>query len=74
MKPIYRRSWAGNLLMFSDFTLGSSQGQTMVHWLWRVVFCISSPMRRSSFVCIKIHEIMHQITYNLKSIAFRAFC
>ena len=24
MKPIYRRSWAGNLLMFSDLTLGSS--------------------------------------------------
>ena len=23
MKPTYRRSWAGNLLMFSDLTLGS---------------------------------------------------
>ena len=24
MKPIYRKSWAGNLLMWSDLTLGSS--------------------------------------------------
>ena len=24
MKPTYRKSWAGNLLMWSDFTLGSS--------------------------------------------------
>ena len=24
MKPTYRRSWAGNLLMFSDLTLGPS--------------------------------------------------
>ena len=22
MKPTYRRSWAGNLMMFSDLTLG----------------------------------------------------
>ena len=30
----YRRSWAGNLLMFLYLTLGLSQGQPMVHWLW----------------------------------------
>ena len=24
MKPTYRRSWAGNLLMYSDLTLGPS--------------------------------------------------
>ena len=29
-----QRSWARNLLMFSDLTLGPSQGQTMVRWLW----------------------------------------
>ena len=83
MKPTYRKSWAGNLLMWSDLTLSPSfkikrgqqnlkgciidprglqcetnlqdivgwessdvrfdlwpllQGQTMVHWLWSVVF------------------------------------
>ena len=30
-KPTYRKSWAGNLLMFSDLTLGALlQGQTRI--------------------------------------------
>ena len=28
MKPTYRKSWAGNLLVWSDLTLGPFQGQT----------------------------------------------
>ena len=31
MKPTYRKSWADNLLMWSDLTFGPLQGQTMVH-------------------------------------------
>ena len=63
MKPAYRRSWAGNLLMFLDLTLGPSFkvkqrftgfGELSFRW---IQICIGSPMRRSS----------------LKSIAFRAF-
>ena len=40
-----------------DLTLGPLlQGQTVFHWLWRVVFSVDinlhrSPMRRSSLVC-----------------------
>ena len=31
MKPTYRKSWAGNLLMWSDLTLGPLlQGQTRI--------------------------------------------
>ena len=54
MKPTYRRSWAGNLLMFSDLTLGPSFkvkqwftgfGELSFRW---IQICIGSPMRRSS--------------------------
>ena len=54
MKPTYRRSWAGNLLMFSDLTLGPSFkvrlwftgfGELSFRW---VQICIGSLMRRSS--------------------------
>ena len=54
MKPTYRRSWAGNLLMFSDLTLGPSFkikqlftgfGELSFRW---IQICISSPMSRSS--------------------------
>ena len=52
MKPTYRRSWAGNLLMFSDLTLGSSF--EVKRWFtgfgelsfWWIQICIGSPMRR----------------------------
>ena len=55
MKPTYRRSWAGNLLMFSDLTLGPSFkvkrwftgfGELSFRW---IQICVGSPMRRSSF-------------------------
>ena len=55
MKPTYTRSWAGNLLMFSDLTLGHSfkvkrwftgVGELSFRWMQ---ICIGSPMRRSSF-------------------------
>ena len=48
MEPTCMKSWAGNLLMWSDLTLiPLLQGQTMVHWLCCVVFpvdiiCIGS--------------------------------
>ena len=54
MKPIDRRSWAGNLLMFSDLTLGfyfkvkqwfTGVGELSLRW---TQICIGSPMRRSS--------------------------
>ena len=55
MKPTYRRSWAGNLLMFSDLTLGLSFKAK--RWFtgfgelsfWWIQICIGSPMCRSSF-------------------------
>ena len=53
MKPTYR-SWAGNLRMFSDLTLGLSF--KVKRWFTGfgelsfrgIQICISSPMRRSS--------------------------
>ena len=59
MKPIYR-SWAGNLLMFSDLTLGHSFkvkrwftgfGELDTNFRW-IPICIGSPMRRSSSVSL----------------------
>ena len=54
MKPTYRRSWPGNLLMFSDFTLDPS----FKFKRWFTDFCelsfqwiqiyIGSPMLRSN--------------------------
>ena len=45
MKPTYRRSWVGNLLMFSDLTLGPSFKVKQ----WFTGFGgTGSPMRRSS--------------------------
>ena len=50
MKPTYRKSWAGNLLMFSDLTLGPSFkvklwftgfGELSFRW---IQICIGSPM------------------------------
>ena len=56
MKSTYKKSWAGNLLMFSDLTLGPSF--KVKRWFtgfcelsfWWIQICIGSPMRRSSFV------------------------
>ena len=58
MKPTNRRSWAGNLLMFSDLTLGPSF--KVKQWFtgfgelafWWIQICISSPMRRSSLIFV----------------------
>ena len=56
MKLTYRKSWAGNLLMFSDLTLGPSFkvkqwftgfGELSFRW---IQICIGSPMHRSSSV------------------------
>ena len=56
MKPTYRMSWAGNLLMFSDLTLGLSFkvkrwftgfGELSFQW---IQICIGSPMCRSSLI------------------------
>ena len=55
MKPTYRRSWAGNLRMFSDLTLGPSF--KVKQWFtgfgelsfWSIQICIGCPMHRSSF-------------------------
>ena len=58
MKPTYRRSWAGNLLMFSDLTLDPSFkvrqwftgfGELSFRW---IQICIGSPMRRSSLLLV----------------------
>ena len=63
MKPTYRRSWAGNLLMFSDLTLGPSFkvkqwftgfGELSFHW---IQICIGSPMRRSSLLFKRLGRI-----------------
>ena len=54
-KPTYRKSWAGNLLLWSDLTLDLSfkvkrwftgSGELSFRW---IQICIGSPMRRSSF-------------------------
>ena len=64
MKPTYRRSWAGNLLMFSDLTLGpffkvkqwfTGFGELSFRW---IQICIGSPMRRSS---LKQETLMHGV-------------
>ena len=54
MKPTYRRSLAGNLLMFSNLTLGPSfnvkqwfTGFGELSFCW-IQICIGSPVRRSS--------------------------
>ena len=47
VKPTSRKSWAGNLLMWSDFYLWPLlQGQTMVHWLWWVVFPVHANLHQ----------------------------
>ena len=60
MKPTYRKSWAGNLLMFSDLTLGPSF--KVKRWFtgfdelsfWWIQICNGSPMRRSSFTSLLV--------------------
>ena len=54
-KPTYRKSWAGNIVVWSNLTLGPSF--KVKRWftgygelsLWWIQICIGSPMRRSSF-------------------------
>ena len=69
MKPTYRRSWAGSLLMFSDLTLGPSFkvkrwftgfGELSFRW---IQICIGSPLRRSSFH----HAIKAEKPFNLQA-------
>ena len=53
MKPTYRKSWAGNLVMFSGPSF------EVKRWLtgfgefsfWWIQICIGSPMCRSSCIC-----------------------
>ena len=58
MKPTCRRSWVGNLLMFSDLTLGPSFkvkrwftgfGELSFQW---IQICIGSPICRSSYILV----------------------
>ena len=65
MKPSYRRSWAGNLLMFSDLTLGppsrSNDGSLAL------VSCIFGGYKLASVLNIPIKKkTLHEITF-LKS-------
>ena len=71
MKPTCRRSWAGNLLMFSDLTLGPSFkvkrwftgfGELSFRW---IQICIGSPMRRYSF-----HGFSHKLYCNILNFCF----
>ena len=39
MKPIYRKSWSGNLLVWSDLTLGPSF--KVKRWFTGLVSCLS---------------------------------
>ena len=65
MKPTYRKSWAGNLLMLLDFTFGHSFrvkrwftgfGELFFQW---IQICIGSLTRRSSsnsnFIVLNLH-------------------
>ena len=69
MKPPYRKSWAGNLMMWSDLTFGpcfkvkrwfTGCGELSFRW---IQICIGFPMRRSSFYCINtnIFAILHSM-------------
>ena len=58
VKPTCRISWAGNLLMWSDFTLGPSfnvrrwfTGFSELSFRW-IEICISSPMLGSCFYLV----------------------
>ena len=60
VKPTYRKSWAGNLFMWSDLTLSPSFkvkrwftgfGELSLRW---IQICIGSPMRRSSCKCLRV--------------------
>ena len=52
VKPTYRKSWAGNLVVWPDLTLGPFKvkrwftgfGELSFQW---IQICIGSPMRRS---------------------------
>ena len=63
MKPTYRKSWAMNLLMWSDLTLGSSF--KVKQWFTgfgelsfrSIQICISSPMRGSSYSLCFSHNL-----------------
>ena len=65
MKPTYRKSWAGNLLILSDLTFGPSF--TVTQWFtgfgelsfWWIQICIGSPMCRSSFI-FPFHQLFPQ--------------
>ena len=70
MKPTYRRSWAENLLMFSDLTLGPSFkvkrwltgfGELSFRW---IQICIGSPTHRTG-VSICFPHTFHTLTVNL---------
>ena len=63
MKPTYRKSRAGSLLMGSDLALGPSF--KVKPWFtdfgelsfWWIQFCIGSPMHRSSFIQLSYSSI-----------------
>ena len=70
VKPTYRKSWAGNFLMWSDLTIGPSCkvkrwftgcGELSFRW---VQICIGSSMRRSACIGISLQFI--NIFYHVK--------
>ena len=72
MKPTYRKSWAGILLM-SDFTFCPSFkvkrwftgfGELSFRW---IQICISSPMRRSSYSLL-INVIMLLLNFHCNTL------
>ena len=79
MKPSYRRSWAGNLLMFSDLTLGPSFkvirwftgfGELSFRW---IQISISFPMRRSSFFAFILYFWLNAVTLDCYQIEWVVF-
>ena len=69
MKPTYRKSWAGNLLMLSDFTFGPTSkvkrwftGFSELSFQW-IQICIGSPMRRSSYICLSFKQYVRKIGF-----------
>ena len=71
VEPSYRNSWAGNLLMWSDLTLGPCF--KVKRWFtnfgelsfWWIQICTGSPMRESSIMVIFVVICMYFTCYNL---------
>ena len=73
MKPTSRKSWAGNLLMWSDLTLAPSRSN---NGSLALVSCLSggykfaSVLRCLGLVSLGLHTIFNTITHLLSDILF----